>query len=85
MATAEPDARPIAQPAMQELLDLAEKTRPDIGRNQLQGALVACHEAGWPWSRTMVAAVQILAHGEEPRDLLAATKDPLKKHLKAPS
>jgi hypothetical protein len=78
MATTEQDARPTAQPAMQELLDLAEKTRPDINRCDLEGALLACGTAGWTWSRTLVAAAQILAHGETPHDLRAATRDPLR-------
>lgn len=85
MVTTEQVDRPAAQPAMQELLDLAEKTRPDIARSDLEGALLACGTAGWTWSRTLVATAQILAHGETPRDLREATRDPLKRHPKAPA
>lgn len=69
---------PDAQPASEALLDLAAATRPDIDRGELQQALAACHSAGWPWPRTLVETARMLARGEDPRDLIEATKDPLK-------
>lgn len=65
--------------AQRELLDLAAATRPDIDRRQLEGAIVACGSAGWPWKRTLSEVVQMLCRGEEPRDLINATMDPLKR------
>lgn len=70
---------PEPQPAQQQLLDLAEATRPDIRRRDLEGAIVACHSAGWPWRRTLSEVVQMLCRGEEPRDVIAATTDPMKR------
>jgi hypothetical protein len=64
---------PIAQPALDELLDLAEKTRPDINRMDLHGAIIAARTAGWTWSRTLKVVAQILADGETPYDLRNAT------------
>lgn len=69
---------PDALPASEQLLDLAAATRPDIDRHQLQQALAACHSAGWTWPRTMTETVRVLARGEDVRDLLEATRDPLK-------
>ena len=71
-------ALPECRPAHEQLLDLAAETRPDIRRDQLHGAIIACHTAGWTWTRTLVAVAMMLAHGDEPRDLLAASADPLK-------
>lgn len=70
--------RPTPMSAIPELLDLAVATRPDIDRDALQGAILAAGPVGWSWGRTMVAVAMMLAHGEEPRDLLEATRDPLK-------
>lgn len=70
---------PECRPAHEQLLDLAAEARPDIRRDQLHGAIIACHTAGWTWSRTLVAVALMLAHGDEPRDLLAASADPLKQ------
>ncbi len=70
---------PAAQPASEALLDLAAATRPDIDRHQLQQALAACHSAGWTWPRTLTETARMLARGEEPRDLIAATADPTKR------
>lgn len=81
MTTADRDpAVPVLQPGTSALLDLAAVIRPDVDRRQLEGAILAAHEAGWTWSRTLKAAVQILADLEEPRDLVEATRDPLKRH-----
>lgn len=65
-------------PAQQQLLDLALATRPDIDRARMEGAIWAAHEAGWTWRRTLSETVQMLCRGEDPRDLIAATRDPLK-------
>lgn len=64
---------PEPQPALDELLDLAVKTRPDIRRDDLHGAVLAARTAGWNWPRVLVEVAQMLARGEEPRDLRAAT------------
>lgn len=74
---------PTPRPASERLLDLATETRPDIDRNDLQHALAACHTAGWTWARTMTETVHMLARGEEPRDLLNATRNPLKLPARA--
>lgn len=73
-------AAPVLQPGTPALLDLAAVIRPDVDRRQLEGAILAAHEAGWTWSRTLVAVAQMLAHGEQPRDLIEATRDPIKRH-----
>lgn len=70
---------PQAYPAHERLLDLAVETRRDIDRRQLHGAILAAGTAGWSWPRILVAVALMLAHGEEPRDLIAATADPLKR------
>lgn len=67
---------PAAQPALDQLLDLAEATRPDIDRLDLHGAVIAARTAGWTWSRTLIAVAQMLAHGETPYDLRNATLQP---------
>lgn len=69
---------PTAQPASEQLLDLAAATRPDIDRAALQQALAACHSAGWTWPRTLTETARMLARGEDVRDLVEATRDPLK-------
>lgn len=66
---------PVAMPATQELLDLAARTRPDINRTDLEGAILDATRAhGWPW--TLAHTARMLARGEEPRDLRAASADP---------
>jgi hypothetical protein len=75
--------RPELRPAQSELLDLAAATRPDIHRQDLEGAIIACHDAGWPWKRTLSETVQMLCRGEEPRDLREATRDPMKRRRTA--
>lgn len=70
-------------PTPEELSDFAHKTRPDIGRDQMRGAILAAQTAGWEWPRILIAVAIILAKGEEPRDLIAATVDPLKRHRTA--
>jgi hypothetical protein len=67
---------PAAQPAVEELLNLATATRTDINRDDLHGAITAAHTAGWTWSRTLIAVAQMLAHGETPYDLRNATLQP---------
>lgn len=71
-----PADRPAALSAVQELLDLAARTRPDLDRQQLQGAITdAITRRGWPW--TLAHTARILARGEDTRDLRAAI-DPLR-------
>ncbi|MGI5162742.1 hypothetical protein ACQEU3_47050 [Spirillospora sp. CA-253888] len=70
---------PTAQPATERLLDLAEATRPDIDRTELQAAIAeAWQTPNWHWPRILIAVALILAHGEEPRDLRAALRGPYK-------
>lgn len=66
---------PVAQPALQQLLDLAEHTRPDLDRETLQGVLVGHRDAGakWPW--LMLHTVRMLAQGGDLRDLRHALED----------
>lgn len=69
----------VVQPAMAELVALAAATRPDWDAEKLRDALLACHQAGWPWTRTMRMTVELLCeHESGPRDLLAAARSPLK-------
>ena len=71
------EATPVAVPAVDQLLDLAEETRPDIRRDDLHGAIIAIRTAGWPWPRILINVALMLAKGEEPRDLRnAVTADP---------
>ncbi len=65
----------VAQPALQQLLDLAEHTRPDLDRDHLQGVLVGHRDAGvrWPW--LMLHTVRMLAQGGDLRDLRLALED----------
>jgi hypothetical protein len=67
--------QPLAQPALQQLLDLAEHTRPDLDRETLQGVLVGHRDAGvkWPW--LMLHTVRMLAQGGDLRDLRHALED----------
>lgn len=65
--------RPTAVPALEEFLDFAVKTREDIDRDDLHGAILAARTANWTWERIVKTVAQILMDGEEPRDLRAAT------------
>lgn len=65
---------PAAQPALEQLLDLATQTRPDINRDDLQGALIDARDNGCPWGWTLVTTAQILARGETPYDLHQAVR-----------
>lgn len=68
---------PVALPATQRLLDLATETRPDLDRDDLEGAVVdAIRAHGWAW--TLAHTARMLARGEDPRDLREAARDPLK-------
>ena len=65
------------QPATQQLLDLAAEMRPGWDRDQLALALVACHNAGWDWTRTLTAAVRLLCDVKAvPHDLAVAARKP---------
>lgn len=67
-------------PAQAELADLAAATRPDLDRDDVEGALMALHAAGWSWARVLVQTVLMLAHGEEPRDLRNAIRPAPQAH-----
>lgn len=67
-------AKPVAQPAMQQLLDLAMATRPDLDRDDLHGALMVLHAAGWHWPKVLTAVAGMCARGETPHDLRAAAR-----------
>lgn len=69
---------PVAQPARQELLDLAARTRPDLDADVLGGALTDLSTRGVLWPRLMVETVRMLAQGLDIRDLRAALHDPTK-------
>lgn len=71
------------RPAIDRLLDLAAESRPDIPRDKLHGAILAAQNAGWAWPRILITVALMLAHGEEPRDLINATADPTKRRRPA--
>jgi hypothetical protein len=79
------DTDPAAVPAMAELLDLAARTRPDIQRRDLEGALIDAHDAGCTWGWTLVTTAQILARGETPYDLRTAVAERRRVHTGRPS
>lgn len=73
-----PEQQVGAQPALQELLTLAARTRGDIDVRELEGLLAEVLEAGKPWSWVMVQTVRMLARAEEGvRDLRYTLTDPL--------
>ncbi|MGH3382672.1 MAG: hypothetical protein ACRDP6_48885 [Actinoallomurus sp.] len=67
---------PVARPALDQLLDLAGATRPDIDRIDLHSAIIAARTVGWTWRRILKVVAQILADGETPYDLRNATLAP---------
>lgn len=72
------EERPVCVVDQTALLDLAGKIRPDIDRRHLEGALIAAHQAGWTWERTLREVVFAMVRGEGPREILDATRDPIK-------
>lgn len=70
--------------APEALADFAAETRPDLDRDDVRRALLACQTAGWTWARTLMQCAAMLAHLEEPRDLRAAAADPskIRKHIR---
>lgn len=81
----EPEASPVVKSAMAELVALAVAVRPDWDGERLRDALVACHQAGWPWARTMRMTVELLCEEESsPRDLTAAARNPLRRQAPEP-
>ena len=70
--------KPVAQPARQELLALAGRTRPDLDPDVLGGALTDLSTRGVPWPRLMVETARMLAQGLDIRDLRNALADPTK-------
>lgn len=80
----ETDLRTV-RPAMAELVALAVAVRPDWDADRLRDALVACHQAGWPWTRTMRQTVELLCdESGAPRDLAAAARNPLRRQAPDP-
>jgi hypothetical protein len=73
--------KPVAQSALQELLALAERTRPDLDREALKGVLEdrAYDRIGWPLR--MLHTVRMLAQGEDLRMLRDAMHDPTKPRV----
>lgn len=68
------------QPAPQQLLDLAAAMRPDWDREQTSLALVAARNAGWEWTRTVLAVARLLCDEKaRPQDLAAAARKPFEK------
>lgn len=73
------------RPALAELIALAAAVRPDWDATALRDALVACHTAGWAWTRTLRETVRLLCDPEsEPRDLTMAARNPLQRKPPAP-
>jgi hypothetical protein len=70
--------KPVAQPARQELLALAARTRDDLDPDVLGGVLTDLTTQGVLWPRLMVETVRMLAQGLDVRDLRAALADPTK-------
>lgn len=63
-----------------ELQALAAVMRPDWDQRALSAALMSASAAGWPWPRAFLAAARLLADPDAtPRDLLAETRDPLRR------
>lgn len=68
------------QSAQPELLTLAAAMRGEEWADDLAGALIAAHHAGWDWPKTFVAATRLMADEDAlPKDLTEATRDPLKR------
>jgi len=71
------EEKPVVQAASRELTDLAVAMRPDWGRDDLSGALVAAKAAGWSWERTFREVSNLLLDGDgRPADLRAAAARP---------
>ena len=67
----------VIRSAQQELVALALAVRTDWDPIATEGACVAASTAGWPWIRTLVTLVALIADEDgTPRDLLEATRDP---------
>ena len=66
------------EPATPQLLDLAEAMRGPEWRDELEPALIAAHNAGWTWPRTVLEAVRMACDEDaSPRDLTAAVRGPV--------
>lgn len=66
--------------AQPELLTLAAAMRGEEWADDLAGALIAAHHAGWDWPKTFIAATRLMADEDAlPKDLTEATRDPLKR------
>lgn len=72
------------QPATAELIALSVAVRPDWDADRLHDALLACHQAGWPWARTLRMTVELLCdENGSPRDLSNAASSPLRRQAPA--
>lgn len=68
--------------APEELADFAVITRPDLDRDEVRRAILACQTVNWPWNKTLIQCSLMLAHLEEPRDLKNATANQAKNHIR---
>lgn len=69
------------KPARAELLALAAAVRDPEWARRLDGALTAAATAGWDWRHAGLEACRLLFGEEdaEPRAIIDATRDPLKR------
>lgn len=67
---------PVLVAAPEALADFAVITRPDLDREEVRRAIVACQTVGWPWNKTLIQCSLMLAHLEEPHTLKDATVTP---------
>ncbi len=71
-------------PAPLELVQLADRMRPDWIPGAFEGALQAARSAQWDWDRTFKIATRIIGDPDgTPMDLLNAVRDPRTKTLPA--
>jgi hypothetical protein len=73
------------QPARVQLLAFAAAVRGHEWAKRLDGALTAAAMNGWTWQRAGLEACRLIfTEGTDPRDLLAAAKNPLIRSRPAP-
>lgn len=68
------DTTPTLEHDIDALLDLSCRLRPDLDRNDLQGAIVGAEAAGRTWPQVLVLVAGMLARGETTYDLRAAAR-----------
>jgi hypothetical protein len=72
--------------AQTELLALAAAMRGEEWASDLAAALIAARNGGWDWPKAFLYAARLMADEDaHPRDLTAATRDPLSKRQGEPS